>query len=290
MPLRSTHGGSRGRGNAGRLRSAPTRRERSAFAMVGAVTALVALVALGAGAYFVSRAAHVTMDPETLCPVERPPAEVVAVLLDLSDRLNEVQLLSVRNHLHRLLYGELPRFAFVEVYTVQERPGSVAEPVVGLCNPGKGDDLNRLYQNPELARRRWERDFADALRAKLDELLEAPDSASSPIFEAVQAVAVRLFGRPEHDGVPKRLIVVSDLLQNVPGKSSHYRGVPAFDEFRSSAYFSEVRADLRGVRVDIFYMNRSGQSAQGAEHIRFWDQYFGAQGATVMTVERIFGD
>jgi|GEM_PF-513254 len=290
MPLRSTRGGSRLRDGAGRLRAAPTRRERSALALVGAVTALVALVALGVGAYFVSRAAHVTMDPDTLCPVGQPPAEVVAVLLDVSDRLNEVQLYSVRNHLHRLLYGELPRFAFVELYTVQERPGSVAEPVVGLCNPGRGDDLNRLYQNPELVRRRWERDFADALRAKLDELLAAPDSATSPIFEAVQAVAVRLFGRPEHDGVAKRLIVVSDLLQNVPGKSSHYRGVPAFDEFRASPYFAEVRADLRDVRVHLYYMNRSEQRTQGAEHIRFWDEYFAAQGATVMTVERIFGD
>lgn len=290
MPLRSTPGASRSSSGGGRLRHAPARRERSAFAIVGAFTGLVALVGLGSGAYFLSRASHVATDPETLCPIEKPPSEVVAVLLDMSDRLNDVQLLAVRNHLNRLLYGELPRFAFVELYTVQERPGSVAQPVVGLCNPGRGDDLNRLYQNPELVRRRWERDFADALRAKLDELLAAPDSATSPIFEAVQAVAVRLFGRPEHDGVAKRLIVVSDLLQNVPGKSSHYRGVPAFDEFRASPYFAEVRADLRDVRVHLYYMNRSEQRTQGAEHIRFWDEYFAAQGATVMTVERIFGD
>src|SRR5690606_14736364 len=126
--------------------------------------------------------------------------------------------------------------------------------------------------------------------AKLDELLAAPDSASSPIYEAIQAVAVRSFGRPEYDGVAKRLIVVSDLLQNVPGKDSHYREVREFDEFGSSAYFSQVRADLDDVRVHLYYMNRSDQSAQGAEHIRFWDDYFSAQGAAVMTVERIFGD
>jgi hypothetical protein len=218
---------------------------------------------------------------------------VVAVILDMSDRLNEVQLLAVRNHLNRILYGELPRFALVEVYAVQDRPSAVAAPVIGLCNPGKGDDLSRIYQNPELARRRWERDFAETLRAKLDELLAAPDSASSPIYEAIQAVAVRLFGKPDYDGVAKRLIVVSDLLQNVPSagsQGSHYRGVPAFEDFRSSAYFTRVRADLNGVRVHLYYMNRSDQSAQGAEHIRFWDDYFSAQGATVVTVERIFGD
>ena len=76
-------------------------------------------------------------------------------------------------------------------------PASSRSRVIGLCNPGKGDDLNRIYQNPELARKRWEQDFAAVLSAKLDELLAAPDSASSPIFEAVQAVAVRSFNKPE---------------------------------------------------------------------------------------------
>jgi hypothetical protein len=51
-----------------------------------------------------------------------------------------------------------------------------------------------------------------------------------------------------------------------------------------------VRADLNAVRVHLYYMNRSDHRIQGTEHIRFWDDYFGAQGATVMTVERIFGD
>jgi hypothetical protein len=272
------------------LRHSAPRRGPSFVAIGAAALVLVALVGVAIGAYVLSRTSYVATDATTLCPVDEPPAEVVAVVLDMSDRLNEVQLLSVRNHLQRLLDSELPRFAYVETYTVQDRAGAVAEPVIGLCNPGKGDELSRIYQNPELARKRWEQDFAAVLSTRLDALLAAPDSASSPIFEAIQAVAVRSFGKPSYDNVPKRLIVVSDLLQNVPGKSSHYRGVPEFGEFRSSPYFAEVRADLRGVRVNLYYMSRSDQKAQGAEHIRFWEDYFGAQGATVMTVERIFGD
>jgi hypothetical protein len=275
------------------LRHPSGRRGPSVFAIGVAAVVLVALVGVAIGAYVLSRKSYVATDAATLCPVEEPPAEVVALILDMSDRLNEVQLLSVRNHLQRLLYSELPRFAYVETYAVQDRVGVVAEPVIGLCNPGKGDDLNRIYQNPELARQRWEQDFAGVLSAKLEALLAAPDSASSPIYEAIQAVAVRAFGKPSYDGRPKRLIVVSDLLQNVPGKGSggsHYRGVPAFEEFRSSPYFAAVRADLSEVRVHLFYMNRSDQRTQGSEHIRFWEDYFGAQGASVMTVERIFGD
>ncbi len=283
MPLRSNSG-------KAPLRQAPLKRDRSVVSIVVAGVVLLGLLCGAVAAYVFSRASYVATSAETLCPIDGPPAEVVALILDMSDRLAEVQLLSVRNHLDRMLQNELPRFAFVEVYTVQDKASAVAEPVIRLCNPGKGSELNRIYQNPELARKRWEQDFAGVLAAKLDELMAAPDSARSPIYEAVQAVAVRAFGKPDFDAVPKRLIVVSDLLQNVPDKGSHYRGVPNFDEFRASAYFSQVRADLRNVQVHLLYLNRSDQRIQGADHIRFWEDYFGAQGASVMTVERIFGD
>ena len=54
----------------------------------------------------------------------RAAGRVVAVILDMSDRLTEVQLLSVRNHLDRLMYTELPRFAHLEAYAVQTGPAS----------------------------------------------------------------------------------------------------------------------------------------------------------------------
>jgi hypothetical protein len=48
------------------------------------------------------------------------------------------------------------------------------------------------------------------------------------IFEAVQATALRTFGRPEYDGWTKRLVIVSDLLQNLPGRLNMYQRVPSF--------------------------------------------------------------
>ena len=109
------------------LRSSPGRRGPSAFAIGAAAAVLIALVGVAIGAYVLGRSSYVETDARTLCPVAEPPAEVVALILDMSDRLNEVQLLSVRNHLERLLYSELPRFAYVETYAVQDRPGVVPE-------------------------------------------------------------------------------------------------------------------------------------------------------------------
>ena len=231
-----------------------------------------------------------------MCPIDEPPAEVVALILDMSDRLNEVQLLSVRNHLQRLLYAELPRFAYVETYAVQDRAGVVAEPVIGLCNPGKGNDLNRIYQNPELARKRWEQDFAD--RAVGEARCAARQRRTARRHRSTKPFRPSPCGRsasPSYDGVPKRLIVVSDLLAERAGQRQRREATTAAcrisTSFAASAVlFRGARRSQCGVRVHLYYMNRSDHRTQGAEHIRFWEDYFGAQGATVMTVERIFGD
>lgn len=249
---------------------------------------MVALMAALGGLYWKSQSLKVEVDKETLCPKGRPPAEVLAILLDVSDHLSEPQLLKIENDIQRL-WGSLPRWGLIETYVVAREGERLTVPVIQLCNPGTGADMNAIYQNPDMARKRWE-SFAQGLRDRLMALMHLPDTGTSPIFESVQAVALRTFDRPDLDGVTKRLVVVSDLMQNVPGSMSHYRGVPDFAEFAESPYFSQVRADLEGVDVTLLYLDRSELPVQGGQHITFWSQYFAAQGATVQKVTRVFGD
>jgi hypothetical protein len=253
--------------------------------------AAVFLVLLGVGGwlYYKSVQLHVATDRETLCPVDRPVAGVTVILLDASDTFSEAQLLQIKNALARVR-DQLPRFTLLEMYTLAAANERLIKPVFHLCQPGTGADLNALYQNPRLARERWEQGFKQKLDAEMDQLLHAPDAPSSPIYEAIQSTALRSFGDPAYDHLPKRLILISDLLQNVPGKQSHYKGVPNFEEFRASPYFGAVRSNLDGVQVDLYYLNRSDLHIQGVNHIQFWDQFFAAQGATVHDVERIYGD
>jgi hypothetical protein len=120
--------------------------------------------------------------------------------------------------------------------------------------------------------------------------MSAPDAATSPIFEAIQATALRTFGRPEYDGVHKHLVIVSDLLQNIPGVFSMYERVPPFESFRQSSYFARVRGDLNDVSVAIYYLVRPSVTTQGVAHVQFWVDYLQAQGATVDSVDKVFGD
>jgi hypothetical protein len=255
-----------------------------------AAAAAVALILIGLGTALAlkGRAATVPTDPATLCPSKSPPSELLVILLDVSDRFSEPQRLQIQNQLTRLR-DSISRFGLIEVYTVDRLSRRVTEPVSHLCNPGTGDDLNRIYQNPELARKKWQA-FAAKLAGDVDRQISKPALATSPIFEAIQATALRTFGKPEHDGLPKRLIIVSDLLQNVPDGLSMYDGVPAFASFQTSPYFSRVQADLQGVSVQLLYLVRSGQPQQGSRHLAFWQEYLQRQGAEVESVERVFGD
>lgn len=282
MPLRDQW-------TAPRTRRAAHQEGPSSAAIVAALGVFLVLLGGGIWLYIKSVQLHVATDPETLCPTDRPVTGLTVVLLDASDRFSEPQLLEVKNALVRIR-DQVPKFGLIEVYSLSPDGSRLVRPVLHLCQPGTGADLNRLYQNPQLARRRWESAFKERLDRELDALLHSPEAAQSPIYEAIQSTALRSFGNPAYDQVPKRLIVISDLLQNVRGKQSHYRGVPDFDEFRRSPYFAQVRANLDQVQVDLYYLNRSDLHVQGVNHIQFWDQYFAAQGATVRSVERIYGD
>lgn len=269
-------------------RDAPRRGLSIKTRIAGATVFAVSLVGIGVALSLKSRSVSVPTDPETLCPSKRPPAEVAVILLDVSDRFSEPQRLQIQNHLARFR-DSIPRFGLVEVYTVDRLGRRVTEPVTHLCNPGTGTDLNRVYQNPELAKKRWD-GFARKLRSDLNRQISSPALASSPIFEAIQAAAIRTFGNPEYDGVPKRLVIVSDLLQNVPGGLSMYAGVPSFESFKTTPYFSRVRSDLQYVSVLVYYLARPGVARQDRAHLAFWEDYFRSQGAEIEAVEQVYGD
>jgi hypothetical protein len=247
---------------------------------------LTSLLGTGAFLYIKSQTERVRTDA-TLCRTDQAPSSVTVLLLDMSEGFTEPQKLKITNELERIK-KDIPRFGLIEAYAVDKLGERVTKPVVHLCNPGTGDDLNRLYQNPELARTRWKA-FSQDLNQELERLMARAASPTSPIFEAVQATALRTFNRQEYEGVPKRLIVVSDLLQNVPGKLSQYEGTPTFSEFQHSPYFSEVRADLGGVTVTVLYLVRPRAPQKWPEHYKFWEQYFLAQGGEVDRVEPVYG-
>jgi hypothetical protein len=263
------------------------RRQPGASSSTAVFLGAVLLFLVGLGVFLnVKGRGNVSVDEATLCPTNRAPSEVVAVLVDVSDEMTEAQVMAVGNSLDRVL-SDIRPFGLIEAYRVGSIDRTVAEPLTHICNPGTGADLNPVYQNPRLAEERW-RAFRQRLRADLDTLLRGSPSTTSAVFEAVQAVGLRTFGSPQYDGMPKRLVIVSDLLQNVQAFSQYSDRRP-FAEFRTTEYFSRVRVDLTGVDVLVLYLVRPSAPQSWPEHIHFWEQYLLAQGARIDRVEPIYG-
>jgi hypothetical protein len=283
VPLRDRQDGGASRGGGASSGGA------AAWLIGGIVLAIGALLVGGGWLYFKSNELRVAADADTLCRVDGAMPEVTVVLLDLSSTLSDVQRLDVKNELTRLR-DTIPRFGRIDIFAVDDHAPRVLEPLLRLCNPGRGEDMNQIYQNPQLARQRWERDFASTLGAAIAKLLETPESATSPIFEAIQAVALQTFDDPKLDAVEsRRLVLVSDLMQNVPGHLRMYDGIPAFEQFAKTPYYLDVKADLKNTDVTIFYLQRQSSQRLWQPQIEFWSQYFEAQGASVERVLPLSG-
>jgi hypothetical protein len=247
----------------------------------GVVVAIASLLAGGGWLYYKSSELRVATDAETLCRSDGVLPEATVVLLDLSSTLSAVQRLDVKNELTRLR-DTVPRFGRIDVFAVDDRAARLVEPVLRLCNPGRGDDMNELYQNPQLARQRWERDFARTVDDTIDKLLATPEAATSPIFEAIQSVALQTFDDPKLDHVEsRRLVLVSDLMQNVPGHLRMYDGIPPFEQFKSTPYWLDVKAELDDVDVTVLYLQRPNSQRFWTSQVEFWSRYFEAQGARI---------
>jgi hypothetical protein len=247
--------------------------------------AIAALATVGAWLWWRSGIIPTT-DATTLCPEGGSPSEVVAVLLDMSDELTEPQRLAVKNGL-AVQIDAVTRFGLVEIFAVDKVADRVIAPVVHRCNPGSGTDMNRWYQNPDIAKRRWN-EFHRELEAELTRLLSGQGASASPIMEAIQAIALRTFNPPKYRTLARRLVVVSDLLQHVP-EYSQYDQASDFESFRTTPYFTKVRADLDGVKVSSLYLVRAPTPQPWPAHRLFWEKYFSVQGAVLETITPIYG-
>lgn len=249
--------------------------------LIAAVVTTIALIAYFNWSGKVARAA---LDPNTLCPKE--PVAIYAVLVDRTDPLSEIQAEGLRRRLE-MWSNEVPKHGYFKVYEVGTSAG-LLRPVVSVCNPGDGSDVSELTSN----RKMWQRRYASKFSAPIGEMINGmrtdATATASPIFEAIQAIAVENFG-PDSKALDRKLIVVTDLLQYTPDFNL-YKNAPDVDAFRKSPYGKSISSDLSAVGVEIDLLNRKHDAQkQNDSLINFWVQWFHSQGATVEKFTHIPG-
>lgn len=242
-----------------------------------AVAAGAAVIVIGiAAAAFLKNTSRRT-DPETLCDINGPSA-VTVILVDATDQISDLQRTAVLNRLERIS-RQMTANERLEIFELSS--GQVhLKSTFSKCRPTTAEETDSLTGNKRLAAQRFDKEFKPAVAKTLEELMSKPVGGQSPIMEGVQAASVSALQATDlPDDAPRRLVVVSDMLQNGPA-GSHYGGVPDFSAYSKTPQYAKARSDLAGVEVILLYLRRDNAAqVQNLNHVDFWSRWFTSQGA-----------
>ena len=247
--------------------------------MVVVLIILVALIAL--------RPDPIERDPETLCRSEGP-SSITAILLDRTDSFGPI----TKSYLENQIWDQVDKIEEnheISVFTVDTTHEKSLEPIIQVCNPGDPDSADPLISSPEIIRRHWEKKFRQPLEDVLKSLLEEKESPLSPIMESVQSVSITHFQSTKRRSITRRLIIISDLLQN-SGAISFYRDQPNFDRFKRTLESRGLNPDLRGVDIELWLIQRR-QPQQGdvGTLLKFFQSWLSEHGGKVVRVLKTSG-
>ncbi len=269
----------------------------SSGTIIGSILIVLTLFVVGGAAwvYQSQRSTQVELSPSTLCPKEagwRPPA-VYVVLLDQTDPIGELQRKSVANQVLTQMQADLEgpdadamKHARVDVWTFGDgtensyRVGDVQlslSNVLTICNPGPPAKWDHLYKNADVVKKQHAR-FYTSVRDIVESSLRFPEAKQSPVIEALYGIGAQVFSSPAMTDSRKRLLVVSDLLQNTK-TLNFFVGKPNFEAWRRTASSRQAMPNLQGVAVTVFVIPGSRWDLQGDDFARFWVALLTAAGA-----------
>ncbi|RCK46094.1 hypothetical protein [Thalassospira profundimaris] len=248
---------------------------------------LFALVIFAVAAALYFRPEAIEIDAETLCPKAGPTA-ITAIVIDRTDSFGVVTKADIETQIGNL-FSTLRTGEEISLFTVDETETAVLSPIARICSPQDPDEINPLTGSKPIAERRWIERFIKPLKRVLSEILTEREAKHSPILESLQSISVTHFASNERAGIPRRLILISDLLQN-SNAESFYRGEPNFSRFLNSGGARSLNADFRNVDVQIWLVQRSHNAQNtGAEVLEFFGAWFEQNGGSVSRLLRLTG-
>ncbi len=221
-----------------------------------------------------------------LCSPKNIPTAHVILLVDKTDPLTFTQAKAFNQILGDLVSGKLVREGeLLSVFVLGEDFRETADPIFEKCNPGDGTGRSGVNDNPKLWKDLHDVEYAKPLLALESQMRALEPGKYSPILQMLQVVA--LCYSKYHVPGPKRLIIVSDMLQNTP-EISFFRMTPTFADAQKAPTFARLRAKLNSVDVTIRMLHHSPQ-LQKTPLAKFWEDYFREMGGTLQEIDPLPG-
>lgn len=208
------------------------------------------------------------LDKASYCPVDGPRAFTV-IVIDTTDPIPQIAQKEAKIRLFDAA-DALETYGLLEI-RILEASGT-GRKIFSRCNPGDGSNLDEFTGNPGLARKRWQESFRTPLADAMEASLKPAPSKISPIMATIQNIAVDHFTEHATNGMPKSLIMVSDMIEHTLDYSQYSVDL-TFDRFRKSPGFSKYRTDLGGAEVTILLVQRRESQSRSGELVAFWQNW-----------------
>lgn len=246
----------------------------------------IGITIVGSMVWLRMSATSTQLDADTLCPEDGPIAFTI-LLIDGTDSFSPIQHADIERNLQALAnsldVGErLTIFAPTEMTET-----AFLKPIFEKCNPGTDAEVSGLTQNPKQIQLRYEKGFRDRLIETLQGGLSTTEKSISPIMAMIQAAAIT--GYPVGAGFPKRLVIVSDMLENTADYSQYTQSLD-FETVKKRPFFAHLSTNLDGAEVEILYVTRAGaEGLQTRRHALYWEEYFRFLNGDLVRVTKVGG-
>jgi hypothetical protein len=204
-------------------------------------------------------------------------ARSVVIVVDASDAATDNDLRRVSATIAEERDHAAPGTKFTILGLNAASPDQPIE-FVSVCSPGRVGDSNPLFETSSRVDADWKINFQGPIDTAMGKVSSLPASEHSEIFRLLRSIP----NRPDFDGriENRRLVIISDLLENHPGQYTQLKGGDFWKGFRKSSLAALPLPALTGVDVSIDYLQRpSYASIQGNAHRLFWQQLLQAAGA-----------
>jgi hypothetical protein len=230
-------------------------------------------------------------ESDTLCNANgaNDQSTLTVIIVDRSEPFNEIQQQDILRALRRVITESAEGDEF-QLFEMKAQRELSTTPVLRGCNPGgvKADTMREKLDQTALSRRVFEEKFVARINSAIEETINVPPLADSPLMEMIQGVTVVALKRANQK--TRRLILVSDLMQHSSNYSQYAVATYDWTRFRESPAFKALSIDLSSTQVRALYVARAtGASAQKPGHKEFWTKYFDALNAKTIVFDEIEG-